>query len=163
MQTIPQEQLSNVREWLLRDRFRGRQGPTVPRYFSEGLNRIDPRLVLRWSPGDGLYLVWLEVSPGMLWPRPVHAICETDGGYRCPCEFDLSEIRKAAWIAFHGGSKEIDERANQFDAVSEKTREDHDLQKIREVSRTLCQEYDLTYKDFNVVRKSFSDGRRMTP
>lgn len=143
------------------DRYAGLRGPiSVDPCFLEALERVDPRLVLRWIPWMGRYSVWLRMQQShLLWPQPVHVIQSEDRRFRRPDNRDLEAIRRAAWMMRTQGSEGfIREMDRALAARDGKLADEHRQRAVQEWAAQAAKQYDLTVGDFGVMRSSFGAG-----
>ena len=111
MLTLPKGILEDREAMLRRDIYQGIPGAiSVDPDFVMGLERIDPRLVLRWDPRVWVWQVWLRITDGWLWCMPTWECRNPETGMPWkPCGWDLDKIRKLKWEAEHRSWKEREE------------------------------------------------------
>ncbi len=158
---LTQEDLRQIEAGFHRDRYAGLRGPIhVDPSFLESLQRIDPRLVLRWIPWMGRYSIWIRLEHSkLLWPQPVLVVQDEKKEFRRPDNRDIEAVRRAAWIMRNSGSDGfIREMDRALSAREGKLADEHRTRAIQEWARWVAKRYDLTVEDFGVVRRGVGAG-----
>lgn len=148
--TLPVELESQIDECAIPDKFEGLRGPvTVEPLFLEELARIDPRLVLRWNPHIGRYLVYIKFPASRkIWSQPTHTVQAPDGGFRKPDKRDLDLIRRANWYAQKDGSKHWIDHIDRLIKDQERQKDAGVTKACQNWAKELCRREDISLKDF---------------
>ena len=147
-----------VRGSFREDRFKGVSGPfSVPPWFIEEMERIDPRLVIRWMPHHFCYMVWLRMShTGLLWGQPTLILRWADGSPRKPVRDDLYHLRRSSWMGRHTGARAFIDQMERQLIDDQRAAEEHRDKAIREFTQQKCKELDIAAKHFGISRGAFT-------
>jgi hypothetical protein len=101
VKALPRQYYEDTESGFKPDMYRDLSGGiSVDPDFIKELNRIDPRLVLRWDPFDPCWKVWIRMSDGRLWCRPTWECRHPETGRPWkPQGYDIRQIQITKWRA----------------------------------------------------------------